>query len=55
MKIVQKLKAWWRGSRDPAELAEAQRIREEVETRRTGALAGPPNVTHRGSDSQRGF
>jgi hypothetical protein len=55
MKIVRKVKGWWRGSRDPAALAEAQRIREDVETLRTGSLTGPPNVTHRGKDSTRGF
>lgn len=55
MKIVRKLRAWWRGTSDPTELAEAQRIREDVETLRQGSLTGSPNVTHRGKDSTRGF
>jgi hypothetical protein len=54
--FVRKLKAWWSGEpQDPEARAEADRIRQEMETLRTGSLTGPPNVTHRGKDSTSGF
>jgi hypothetical protein len=65
MKVVQKVKAWWRGTHDssetadpehnPSAIADGQRIRGDVETLRTGSASGPENITHRGRDSTRGF
>jgi len=42
---------WWRGSSDPEALAEARRIREDVETRRVGDMSKQGNIAHRGSES----
>jgi hypothetical protein len=42
---------WWRGSSDPEELAEARRLREDVETRRVGDATRQGNIAHRGSES----
>lgn len=54
--FIRKLKAWWSGeNQDPEARAEAERIRQDKETLRTGSLTGPANLTHRGKDSTRGF
>ena len=52
MKFLNKIRSWWRGNRDPLAAAEAERIRHEVETQRTGALTGPANLTHRGGSDR---
>ena len=55
-KLLAKIRAWWRGGEvDPAAQAEGKRIRDDVETIRTGALDGPPMATHSGKDARRGF
>jgi hypothetical protein len=54
--VIRKLKAWWSGDdQDPEARAEAERIRQDMETLRTGSLTGPANVSHRGKDSTGGF
>jgi hypothetical protein len=54
--FLRKLKAWWSGDdADPEARAEAEQIRKEMETIRTGSLTGPPNITHGGKDSTRGL
>jgi hypothetical protein len=42
---------WWRGSSDPEALAEAKRLRDDVETRRVGDMSKQGNIAHRGSES----
>jgi hypothetical protein len=37
MKLLTKIRKWWRGDADPEEVAEAQQLREEDKTRRMGA------------------
>ena len=51
MRMLRKIRDWWRGSNDPEERAKAAQLREDVETRRVGTLTGQVNVTHRGKDS----
>jgi hypothetical protein len=53
--FLRKLRAWWSGDGDPEARAEAERIREDVETIRMGSLSGPAQVTHGGKDSTRGL
>jgi hypothetical protein len=51
MSLWQRLVGWWHGESDdvdPETLAEAKRIREDVETRRTGDFSGQTNISHRG-------
>jgi hypothetical protein len=38
--VLQKIRNWWRGDLDPAAHAEAEKIRDEVETVR-GSVPGP--------------
>jgi hypothetical protein len=52
MNFLNKIRSWWRGNRDPQAAAEGERIRQEVETQRTGGLTGPPNLTHRGGSDR---
>ena len=40
MKWLEKLTTWWRGNLDPAARAEAERLREEIDTQR-GSVPGP--------------
>jgi hypothetical protein len=47
MKFLNKIRSWWRGKRDLQEVAEVERIRREVETQKTGADTGPPNIQRR--------
>jgi hypothetical protein len=56
MKLIHRIRLWLRGEAhtdqtDPAARADAQRIRDDVETRRTGTLTGQDNIVNRGKDS----
>jgi hypothetical protein len=60
MSLLGRMIEWFRGrppasSEDQAARAEALRIREEIETERTGSLEGPPMFTHGGKESREGF
>jgi hypothetical protein len=55
VKIIDKLRSWWRGpDADPAARAEAQKLRQDMETRRTGVLTGSQNLAHRGGKDDTG-
>jgi hypothetical protein len=42
MKWLSQITRWWRGKSDPAERAEAERLQEQIDTRR-GSASGPGN------------